>query len=75
LLQVAAPFSFGPDFTEVMKTGVPLTFLEAPQIKVNPGVLADRLLRELDRTGAQRLVIDSIAELEQVFCAVAIPSG
>src|SRR5260221_13743369 len=36
-----------------------------PPIKVNPAILGDRLLAELDRTGAQRLIVDSIAELER----------
>ncbi len=39
--------------------------LRMPPIQLNPDVVADRLLSELDRIGAKRLVVDSIYELER----------
>lgn len=65
LVQAAAPFAIGPLFLRALAPGGGLTFLQTPPIKVNPDILADRLLDELDRTQARRLVIDSIAELER----------
>lgn len=65
LIQAAAHFTIGPTFAQALSSGRGLTFLQTPPIKVNPDVLADRLLAELDRVGAQRLIIDSIAELER----------
>ncbi|HEV8191676.1 MAG TPA: hypothetical protein VGP82_09360 [Ktedonobacterales bacterium] len=38
-----------------------------PPIKVNADILADRLLAEIDAGGAQRIVVDSIAELERAI--------
>ena len=65
LYQAAASFDIGPAFVRALAPGGGLTFLQTPPIKVNPDILADRLLGELDRTGARRVVIDSIAELER----------
>ena len=65
LLQAAAPFAIGPAFVRALAPGGGITFLQTPPVKVNPDILADRLLDELDRTQARRLVIDSIAELER----------
>jgi circadian clock protein KaiC len=65
LALAAAPFRIGTDTARALSADGGITFLEVPPIKVNPDILADRLLGELDHTGAQRLVIDSIAELER----------
>ena len=65
LLMAAEPFRMGPQLARAAEPGGDFTFLEVPPIKVNPDVLGDRLLAELDRTGARRLIIDSIAELER----------
>ncbi len=51
LVQATAPFHFGPAFAEALRPGGLLTFLEVPPIKVQPDVLANRLLAVLDRTG------------------------
>ena len=67
LQQAAEPFVFGQELERALQPGGGLTFIEVPPIKVNADVLADRLLTELDRTGAERLVIDSIAELERAI--------
>lgn len=67
LLQAAEPFAIGAELDRALRPAGGLTFLEVPPIRVNADILADRLLRELDRTGAQRLVIDSIAEVERAI--------
>lgn len=67
LLQAAAPFTIGPELVKALQPGGALTFLETPPIKLNADILADRLLHEIDRLGAQRLVVDSIAEIERAI--------
>jgi circadian clock protein KaiC len=67
LRQAAAPFGMGPELDRALSPGGGLTFLEVPPIKVNADILGHRLLAELDQTGAQRLVVDSIAELERAI--------
>lgn len=67
LIQAASAFAFGAEFARASEPGGGLIVLDIPPIKLNPDVLGDRLLNELDRSGAQRLIIDSIAELERVL--------
>ena len=67
LLQAAAPFAIGKELRRALRPGGEITFIETPPVKVNPDILADRLLDVLDQTGAQRLVIDSVAELERAI--------
>lgn len=66
-IQATSAFNMGPELTAAMRPGGGLTFLETPPIKLNADILADRLLSELDGTGAKRLIIDSIAEVEQAI--------
>lgn len=42
-----------------------LTLLHIAPVELDPDAVADRLLGALDQTGARRLVIDSVAELER----------
>jgi circadian clock protein KaiC len=42
-----------------------LELLYLPPVELDPDILADRLLAAVDRTGARRLVVDSIAEMER----------
>ncbi|HKV84910.1 MAG TPA: ATPase domain-containing protein [Ktedonobacterales bacterium] len=67
LLQAAAPFRIGEELARAMQPGGLFTFIETPPIKINADILADHLFNVLDQTGAQRLVIDSIAELERAI--------
>ena len=67
LLQAAAPFDIGPELVRALQPDGPLSLLETPPIKLNADILADRLLQEIDRVGAQRLVVDSIAEIERAI--------
>jgi circadian clock protein KaiC len=46
-----------------------LTLLHLPPVELDPDVVADQLLAVLDRSGARRLVIDSLAELERAVRA------
>lgn len=71
--QVGRPFAFGDDLSRALDTVGGLTFLETPPIKLDADVLADRLLAELDRHGARRVVIDSVAELERAVLRGADP--
>lgn len=67
LIQAAAPFEIGAELVQALEPDGGLTFIERPPIKLNADILADRLLDSIDRVGAQRLVIDSIAEIEQAI--------
>ena len=73
LLQAAAPFDISQAIEHEMGPNGHITFIETPPIKVNADILADRLLRILDETGAQRLIIDSIAELERAILRSSDP--
>jgi circadian clock protein KaiC len=67
LLLEASPFAIGAELERELRPGGMITFLEVPPIKLNADIVADRLLAEIDRTGATRLVVDSIAELERTI--------
>lgn len=67
LLLEASPFAIGPELERELQPGGMITFLEVPPIKLNADIVADRLLVEIDRTGATRLIVDSIAELEHTI--------
>lgn len=65
LRQVLLPFGLGAEFSRALEPGGLLTLLDMPPIKLNADILADRLLLEVDRTHARRVIIDSEAELER----------
>ncbi len=67
LIQAAAPFAIGAELVQALGPDGGLTFIERPPIKLNADILADHLLNAIDSVGAQRLVIDSIAEIEQAI--------
>ncbi|HEV2458193.1 MAG TPA: ATPase domain-containing protein, partial [Ktedonobacterales bacterium] len=67
LVLAASAFAFGAEFARAVEPGGGIMLLDVPPIKLNPDVLGDRLLNELDRSGARRLIIDSIAELERAL--------
>jgi circadian clock protein KaiC len=64
LLLKASAFDLGRDFTTATKPGGLLTLQRWAPVQLKPDIVADHLLRALDVTGARRLVVDSIAELE-----------
>lgn len=67
ILAKADAFNLGQDLRQALLPGGGLTLLRIPPIQLNPDVVADRLLGELDRIGAKRLVVDSVYELERAI--------
>lgn len=67
LMRAAAPFTIGRELVSALQPGGGFSMIWVPPIKVQADVIADRLLSALDRTGASRLVIDSIAEIERAI--------
>jgi circadian clock protein KaiC len=65
LRRAMAAFTLGPRLTEALASGESLTFLRSAPVELDPDAEADRLIRALEETGARRLVIDSISELEE----------
>lgn len=65
LLRLAAPFVFGPEVRRALEPGGGLTLLRRPAVELDPDVLADDLLTALDQTGARRLIVDSLADVER----------
>jgi circadian clock protein KaiC len=57
------------EFRAALRPGGTLTLLLWPPVELNADIVADYLLATLTRTGARRLVIDSIAELERALRA------
>jgi circadian clock protein KaiC len=72
LQQRAGAFALGEELRKALAPGGGITLLRWEPIELDADFVADRLLAALDRTGASRLVVDSIAELER---AVAEGSG
>jgi circadian clock protein KaiC len=64
LLRKVRDFTLGAELRTALAPGGLLTLHHWDPIELSPDIVADRLLVALDRTHAQRLVIDSIAELE-----------
>jgi circadian clock protein KaiC len=71
LLLKTSPFLLGREFRAALAPGGGLTLLRWPPVELNADILATNLLAALDETGAKRLVVDSIVELERA----AIESG
>lgn len=67
ILAKADAFNLGHDLRQALQPGGGLTLLRIPPIQLNPDVVADRLLSELDRIGAKRLIVDSVYELERAI--------
>lgn len=67
ILAKADTFNLGHDLRQALQPGGGLTLLRIPPIQLNPDVVADRLLSELDRIGAKRLIVDSVYELERAI--------
>jgi circadian clock protein KaiC len=72
LIQKADTFGLGERLRMAVSSSGGLTFQRWEPIEVDPDHVATELLAALDRTGARRVVIDSIAELER---AVGESSG
>lgn len=65
LLRVTEPFDLGSRLRTALAPGGGLTLLSRPPVELDIEVLADELVALIDRTGARRLVIDSIDEWER----------
>ncbi len=64
LLQKARAFDLGQELLAGMRPSGIMTLQHWAPVELNPDIVADRLVATLDRVGARRLVIDSVAELE-----------
>lgn len=64
LLAKADSFAMGQELRNALQPEGGLTLIRLPAIQLNADIVADLLLREIDRTGAQRVVVDSIFEVE-----------
>lgn len=73
LLLKADAFNLGQDFRAAIQPGGGLTLLHYPPVELDADALADQLLRTLDRTGARRLVVDSIAVIERAVSEGSTP--
>ncbi len=73
LLLKADAFNLGQDFRAALQPGGGLTLLHYPPVELDADALADQLLSALDRTGARRLVVDSIAVLERAVTEDSTP--
>lgn len=61
----AYAFNLGAAWQAALAFDGGLTFLRWEPVDLDPDLVADQVLSALDRTGATRIVIDSIAELER----------
>ena len=64
LVRKVEPFALGAEFREALGSGA-LTLLRLAPVELDPDRLTARILALLDRTGAQRLVVDSVTEVER----------
>jgi circadian clock protein KaiC len=65
LLRKTAPFDLGPRLRAALAPQGGLTLLRRPAVELDAELLADDLMVLLDRTGARRLVVDSMTEWER----------
>lgn len=74
LLQRAQPFDLGPLLLDSVAPGGLLTLQHWAPIELNLEIVSDELIRTIDAVGARRLVIDSIAEIENALADSNDPS-
>jgi circadian clock protein KaiC len=65
LVEKVDPFGLGTTFREALAPGGRLRMQRWEPVELNPDQVVNELLRALAQLGAQRLIIDSIAELER----------
>jgi circadian clock protein KaiC len=65
LLHKADAFALGSELRRALAPDGGLTLLRQPPVERDADMLADGLLAALDRTGARRLVVDSLAAVER----------
>ncbi|HEV7216298.1 MAG TPA: ATPase domain-containing protein, partial [Chloroflexota bacterium] len=69
----AHAFNLGAVWQTALASDGGLTFLRWEPVELDPDLVADRILAALDHTGAMRVVVDSIAELERAVRAATGP--
>lgn len=74
LAQKVLPFTLGQHLEHTLAPAGPLTLVRWPPVELQADVVANHLLALLDQLGAQRLVVDSIAELERAAKESADPA-
>jgi circadian clock protein KaiC len=67
LEEKADAFTLGPELRRALAPGGGITLLRQPPVERDADVLADELLAALDRTGARRLVVDSLGAVERAI--------
>ncbi|GAC1455258.1 MAG: circadian clock protein KaiC [Ktedonobacterales bacterium] len=67
LLQRADAFAMGRDLRAALAPGGGLSLLRYAPVELNPDIVADRLVAEIDRMHARRVIVDSIGELERAL--------
>ena len=65
MLRKADVFAMGTRMRKALLPGGGLTLQRWAPIEIDPDVVADRLLHTLDQTGAHRLVLDGVGELQR----------
>ncbi len=65
LLEKADAFALGPELRQALAAGGGLALLRQAPVECDADVLAAGLLTALDRTGARRLVVDSLSVVER----------
>jgi circadian clock protein KaiC len=73
LLRRAEAFALAESLRGALAPGGGLTLWRLDPIDLDPDIIADGLLAALDTTGARRLVVDSITELERAISSSADP--
>lgn len=59
------PFTLGQELERALAPGGGVTLVRWPPVELHADVVAEHLLTTVDQLGAQRLVVDSITELER----------
>ena len=73
LVQKADLFALGEELRAALAPGGGLTILRFPPVELDPDILADTILDTIERTGARRLIVDSIAEIERAAATSSDP--
>jgi circadian clock protein KaiC len=73
LLRKADQFALGPALRAALAPGGGLALQQWAPVELEPDVVALRLLAEIDRSGARRVIIDSIGEIERAVARSGDP--
>lgn len=73
LIEKASVFAMGQQLRSALESANQLTLQRWAPVELNPDIVANRLLEALDETGARRLVVDSVIELERAVARNSDP--